>query len=73
MDRWQSWTPTGVTLHTLIGRSDDPKIIKKTQKLLPEIDFLFIDADHTYEGAKHDFETYGPLVRKGGIIAEIQV
>jgi len=67
--RWQSWVPKGVTLHTLIGRSDDPKIIAKARKLVPEIDFLFIDAVHTYEGAKHDFEVYGPLVRKGGVIA----
>jgi predicted O-methyltransferase YrrM len=33
------------------------------------IDFLFIDGDHTYEGVKKDFETYGPLVRKGGFVA----
>lgn len=32
-------------------------------------DFLFIDADHTYEGAKTDFELYSPLVAEGGIIA----
>jgi predicted O-methyltransferase YrrM len=36
-----------------------------TQKL----DVLFIDGDHTYAGAKQDFEQYGPLVRQGGIIA----
>jgi predicted O-methyltransferase YrrM len=35
-----------------------------------KIDFLFIDADHTYEGAKQDFEMYSQLVsRKNGIIA----
>lgn len=33
------------------------------------IDFLFIDADHRYEGVKRDFELYSPLVRKGGLIA----
>jgi predicted O-methyltransferase YrrM len=33
------------------------------------IDFLFIDADHSYEGAKRDYEMYGPLVRRGGLIA----
>lgn len=33
------------------------------------IDFLFIDGDHTYEGAKNDFEMYAPLVKDGGIIA----
>ncbi len=34
-----------------------------------QLDFLFIDGDHTYEGVKKDFEMYSPLVRKGGIIA----
>ena len=33
------------------------------------LDYLFIDGDHTYEGAKRDFELYAPLVRKGGVIA----
>jgi predicted O-methyltransferase YrrM len=34
-----------------------------------QLDFLFIDGDHTYEGVKKDYEMYSPLVRKGGIIA----
>ncbi len=34
-----------------------------------ELDYLFIDADHTYEGVRSDFEMYNPLVRKGGLIA----
>jgi predicted O-methyltransferase YrrM len=34
-----------------------------------KLDFLFIDGDHTYNGAKIDFEMYSKLVRKGGIIA----
>ncbi len=33
------------------------------------VDFLFIDADHTYAGVKRDFELYAPLVRPGGLIA----
>ena len=34
-----------------------------------QIDFLFIDGDHTYEGVKADFNNYAPLVRTGGFIA----
>jgi predicted O-methyltransferase YrrM len=34
-----------------------------------KVDFLFIDGDHTYEGVKQDYEMYGPLVKKGGVIA----
>jgi predicted O-methyltransferase YrrM len=34
-----------------------------------EVDVLFIDGDHTYDGVKRDFEMYGPLVSNGGVIA----
>ncbi len=33
------------------------------------LDYLFIDADHTYGGVRRDFEMYAPLVRSGGIVA----
>jgi cephalosporin hydroxylase len=67
---WASWTPPGVVLHSLIGRSDDNAIMNQALEYLDnEIDFLFIDAVHTYEGAKSDFEIYGPYVNPGGIIA----
>jgi cephalosporin hydroxylase len=53
------------------GDSHDPKIFNTIKKILGncKIDFLFHDADHSYEGVKKDFEMYSPLVRKGGIIA----
>lgn len=34
-----------------------------------KIDCLFIDGDHSYEGAKKDFLMYSKLVKRGGIIA----
>jgi len=33
-----------------------------------EIDLLLIDGDHSYGGAKADYDKYVPFVRKGGII-----
>lgn len=33
-----------------------------------EIDLLFVDGDHTYPGVRRDYEMYGPLVRKGGLV-----
>lgn len=34
-----------------------------------ELDFLFIDGDHSYEGVRADFELYNGMVRRGGLIA----
>jgi predicted O-methyltransferase YrrM len=34
-----------------------------------QIDFLFTDGDHSYEGVKMDFEMYSRLVKKDGIVA----
>ena len=33
------------------------------------LDYLFIDGDHSYPAVKCDFEMYGPMVGKGGLIA----
>jgi cephalosporin hydroxylase len=67
---WHDWARPMVEQHTLIGRSDDPEIMQQALAYLNDnIDFLFIDAVHTYEGAKSDFELYGPWVNPGGIIA----
>jgi len=53
------------------GDSHSIKTLRKIEGILRDdkVDFLFIDADHSYEGVKKDFEMYSPLVRKGGIIA----
>ncbi|MDM8547091.1 CmcI family methyltransferase [Candidatus Venteria ishoeyi] len=61
---------SGQTLNLL--RSNSQKLItkKKIEKILngKKIDLLYIDADHSYEGVKKDFELYSPLVTPGGII-----
>jgi predicted O-methyltransferase YrrM len=45
--------------------------VQKVRDILrgKQVDFLFIDGDHTYEGVKRDFELYSTLVGRGGIIA----
>jgi predicted O-methyltransferase YrrM len=34
-----------------------------------ELDFVFVDGDHSYEGVKKDFDTYATKLKSGGIIA----
>jgi predicted O-methyltransferase YrrM len=34
-----------------------------------QLDFLFIDGDHTYEGVRQDYDMYSPMVRPNGLIA----
>jgi len=34
-----------------------------------QLDFLFIDGDHSYEGVKQDWNDYRGLVRPGGLVA----
>ena len=34
-----------------------------------QLDLLFIDGDHAYDGVRRDYELYAPLVRPGGLIA----
>jgi len=48
--------------------SHDEKILERIKRDLEEVDFLFIDGDHSEEGVRKDFEMYSPLVRKGGVI-----
>jgi hypothetical protein len=58
-------------LHFIRDDSHKEKTLKLTKDIFKdkaEIDLLFIDGDHTYEGVKKDYEMYSPLVKEGGII-----
>ena len=58
-------------LYLIRGNSHEQSTLMKVKEILNDnqLDFLFIDGDHTYEGVKKDFEMYSPLVREGGLIA----
>ena len=58
-------------LHLLRGDSHSNEMLSLVKAVFSgqSLDYLFIDGDHTYEGVKKDFEMFGPLVRKGGVIA----
>lgn len=53
------------------GASAATSTVERVQNLLDaqSVDLLFIDGDHSYDGAMADFEAYRPLVRPGGWVA----
>ena len=53
------------------GSSHSDKTIQQLASALgnKQIDLLFIDGDHSYEGVKKDFEIYQSFVANNGIIA----
>ncbi len=68
---YRAFAMPGQDLELIRGDTHDPDALRRTEAWLAgdRLDFLFIDGDHSYEGVKQDFETFGPLVRPGGIIA----
>ncbi len=68
---YRSFARRGQKIHLIRANSHDKATMEKVNALVmpEEIDFLFIDGDHSYEGVKTDFERYSELVRKGGVIA----
>lgn len=68
---WREWeAESGCRLFDIQGDSHSPEIIKTVGDIYPnrDVDFLFIDGDHSYGGVKADFENYCHLVRPGGVI-----
>lgn len=60
----------GQKLYLLKADSHRKDTLERVKKILDGkfLDFLFIDADHNYEGVKMDFKMYFRLVRSGDII-----
>jgi cephalosporin hydroxylase len=58
-------------VHLFVGDSHSSVTLEKIKAALKgqQLSYLFIDGDHTYDGAKRDLETYAGMVRKGGVIA----
>lgn len=70
IDESQRFLPIDESKYQMWYGSDshDPQTLNTLKIYLPEIDLLFIDGDHTLEGVKKDWEMYGPLVRRGGVV-----
>lgn len=65
--------PPAETPKTILieGESASEKTIHAVNVALNgrDVDVLWIDGDHSYEGVKKDFENYSPFVSHGGLIA----
>lgn len=60
----------GPRLSLLRGNSQTPAMRDRVREALGgPADFILIDGDHSYEGARRDFDLYRELVEPGGIIA----
>lgn len=59
------------TVQVIHGNSHDAETIERVRGALGEsqIELLFIDGDHTYDGVRADYEAYRSLVVAGGLIA----
>lgn len=54
----------------IVGDSHSSEIIQQVASVLngAQVDFLWIDGDHSYKGCKADFENYSSFVKPGGLI-----
>ncbi len=52
-------------LNLIKGDSLDPKTVEKARGVY---DIVYIDGDHTFEGAYSDLCNYAPMVRSGGLL-----
>lgn len=59
----------GVSLAKIEGKSQDEETLNRLHYLVGDIDFLFIDGDHTYESIWEDVGLYWPRMLNGGYMA----
>ncbi len=66
---WHEWAAVhGTGLLTHRGKSSDAASIALADSVAP-YDLIFIDADHSYDAARADWENYGRMLRAGGMVA----
>jgi cephalosporin hydroxylase len=68
---YESFARPDQRLDLLRADSHDSATKKRVEELVEgrEVDFLFIDGDHSRRGVENDYDAYAPLVGAGGAIA----
>lgn len=71
MQIYEAFKKSNQKLYFLRMDSHDVKTLEKVKEIIGEekLEFLLIDGDHTYEGAKKDYQMYSLLVKQEGLIA----
>jgi cephalosporin hydroxylase len=72
-NRWRlrRAAPPSQTVHIINGDSTQPLVMERLRRKLcgRQLDLLFIDGDHRWDGVRNDFLNYRGFVRDGGLIA----
>jgi predicted O-methyltransferase YrrM len=69
VEDWREWADAEPTeLHTIQGDSQHSAIVELAREHGP-YDFVFIDANHSYEAVRADVDNYGGMLADGGAIA----
>jgi cephalosporin hydroxylase len=68
---YQSFARAGQRIELIRGDSHSEAVFDTLRQRLEgrTIDYLFIDADHSYEGVRRDFEMYAALLSDGAMVA----
>lgn len=68
---YKSFLKSNQRLESIRKNSHKEETLMEVKKALSneQVDFLFVDGDHSYIGVKRDFEMYSPLVGQNGIVA----
>lgn len=67
-DRYREWADDDIHLHVVTGNSHHPRTVAEVASHGPS-DFVFVDADHTYDAVKADWDLYRRLCAPGALFA----